>query len=278
MQAAELVAQVSEVCPLPATVQRVIALTSDDRPRIQAVTEAVAADPALATEVLRLANSAAYGRVRQVDDLADGIVAIGLDEVRCVATGMAMLAAFHSDHELALDLHKSSLMCASVGRTVADIWGAAHSAAFLAGLLSDIGMLACLAVDADDYCELVVAADNDLASQAQLEVERYGATSREIGAGLLLRNGLPTEVTEAVGASDVEEDSDSPLTRATRFARRVTAVLMAAAHSGDQEELVRDLQAIVERDVEEPRRAGLVALCVTAANASHLHGERAQGH
>jgi HD-like signal output (HDOD) protein len=238
----ELLDKVGEVCPIAAAATRVISLIDDPRSNINSVASAVAVDPALAAETMRIANSAAFGAGR-VRDLEHAVSLLGLSELRDMAAAMAMLAAFRSETELGPQLHEVSVLTGALARRVAkDLQGVNRSEAFLCGLLSEVGAMACLAVDGEGFMNLWHACDGEPIARAQLERELYGACSFEVGGRLLKRNNLPADVADAVGTSN---DSDatqwSMLARVTVFARTAAPKVVAAI----REDTLKDLPLIL---------------------------------
>jgi len=119
-----------------------------------------------------------------------------------------------------------------------DLQGVSRSEAFLCGLLSEVGAMACLSVDDDGYMELWRQAGGNQFLRMTLERHRYGGCSYEIGARLLARNNLPADVCEAVGtASDRHPSSWSMLARLTVYARSAAPQLVQAIRSGAVSEL-----------------------------------------
>ena len=118
----------------------------------------------------------------------------------------------------------------SAGRSVVR-WpstsGFSRHPAYLAGLLAEVGSLACLAVDPQTYGAILSAAVEDLEEREALEQAEYQVTSRWVGAALLRRNGLPDAVCDAVEISD-DGETDSDLARVTRFARWAVPMVVPA--------------------------------------------------
>lgn len=151
----ELLDRVIDICPFPATAQRLMALANDDAAPMEAIAAAVQADPALATQLLRVANSAAfrYSGAEPIRDLRQALVMIGLSELRTMAGAMALLATFATRDELSLDLHRTSAVSGSIAAAL--VPGATRSLPFVCGLLCEVGALACLAVDGPSYVDLL---------------------------------------------------------------------------------------------------------------------------
>ncbi len=231
-----LVTRIAEVCPMPATAQRVLALAADPSSEIRNVAEAISADPALAAECLRIANSAVFRRGRPVDTLGQAVLTLGLAQIHEMASAMALMAAFQTEDELSLQLHTTSVVSGSLAGLAASSVGVSPGVAFLAGLLAEVGAMACVAIDSDRFGKIHAAAGTSWSARAALESERYGGPSWEIGSRLLKRNELPEHLCLAVGASISDENilSAAPLTRVTVFGRVAAGAIVRL---GDDDEL-----------------------------------------
>lgn len=244
MTLAELLARIQEVCPLPATSQRVVQLAQDPKARIEQLASVIATDPALASEVMRIANSAAFGRARQISELETAVVLIGMVEIQRMAAAMAMLAAFRTKDELTFNFHDKAVLAGSIARALAPRFGVADkSQAFLCGLLTEIGAMACAAVDSEMYLRLWRAAAGDATAREAAELERYGATSQQVGGQLLRRNSLPESVAIAVESDPTAADA-TPLVRLTGFSRRAAALVVAKAQANDTKSLGEALEPL----------------------------------
>ncbi|MEM9068271.1 MAG: HDOD domain-containing protein, partial [Myxococcota bacterium] len=222
MNPTELRGRIKAVCPVPATAQRVIELTSSENASIEDIAEAISLDAGLAAETLRLANSASAGRRVKVDTLERAIASVGMRSLHEMATGMGMLAAFASDNELSQGFHQRALNAGAIARFLAADAGLGpqRSVAFLAGLLSEVGAMGLLAVDGEGYVALLREADGDVVRRSELEVARYGCPSRELGAELLRSHGLPETIVDAIRG-----DGDDVLTHLVTYVREAAAII-----------------------------------------------------
>ncbi|MGE0792094.1 MAG: HDOD domain-containing protein [Sandaracinaceae bacterium] len=256
MDQAALLAQISEVCPLPRTAARILALSNDPRADFGEIASAVECDPALATEILRIARSPAYRtRYGADDDLRAACRLLGQREVGNVTAALSMLSMFTTEHELALHAHEVSALAAQMAALTMDALRLrGRSQAFLAGLLSEIGALACLSIDAEAYVALRAANPTE-ADRVIAETRRYHAHSFTIGAHLLARNGISPEICRAVHGVDHD-----PISSVVRFSRRGAAAMIEAADSGDRGWL-RTLETLLSREglALEPSELALVA-------------------
>jgi len=232
-----------DICPFPATAQRLMALVNDDSSSLEAIGVAVASDPSLATQVLRVANSALFRKVGAdaIRDLRQALVLIGLQELRTMAGAMALLAQFASPDEVSLDLQRSSAISGSIAaNTTPQFAGASRSLPFVCGLLCEVGALACLVVDGPMYVELWESTVGSLPpiegikKREQNEARRYRASARSIGARLLRRYRLPQDIASAVEAPP-EPGPNAPLIhRATSFARLATPIVARSPAGGPE--------------------------------------------
>ena len=266
--------RVSEVCAVPATAQRVLALASDENADVKKLADAAAADPAIAAQLLRIANSPLFAHSRQIVDLKRAIVLIGRKELHSMAAAMAMLAAVKADTPLSRRLNASSVLSATLARmTVKHLDKKSDdSMAFLSGLLCEIGALACISIDPEGYAHVFDEAMTSRSSLADLETARYGAPSEEIGADMLRRNLLPMPVVEAVGTSPSAASEElTLLQKITVFARLAAPVIVAGASEQNTEIITKRCSAMVERlELGEIPGDVLLDMCIVAATAAEL--------
>jgi HD-like signal output (HDOD) protein len=260
-----LLDRVVDICPFPATAQRLMTLVNDDQAPMEAISTAALCDPALAAQVLRVANSAAFRQAgaEAVRDLRQALVVIGLEPLRMMAGAMALLATFATRDEMSLDLHRTSAVSGSIAEAIAPTGpGIARSLPFICGLLCEVGALACLVVDGPGYVELwqrtVLSHAGGWSPIAvtrrdALEIKRYGVTTRTIGARLLRRNQLPEEIALAIEAAPRPSPNAPLLHRATAFARIATGLVVGPLST-------RDSATLTERIGEAARLTSLVEL------------------
>lgn len=261
-----LLDRVAEVCPLPKTADRLLELTSSDRASIPEVAKIISTDPALAAAVLRIANSAIFGGGK-VDRLETAVMRMGLRDLHDMAAAMSLFAAFRNRGELLVNLHDRSVVTGAVAHRLAKVGGVVQpNVAFTAGLLSEIGAMACLSVDGKDYSQLWKATEDDPIERARLERERYEGTSYTIGGRFLSRHRLPEPTCAAVGTeSDADFATLEPFPRVLVLARLSAIIMIAAGKTGDRAAALEGLGALPE-SLRGPELTGerLFELCIQA--------------
>jgi HD-like signal output (HDOD) protein len=137
------------------------------------VSQLIVADPGVASQVLRVANSVFYSGLSKVATIRDAAIRLGAREVSNIAMLATQQDFYRSDNEyfnsVMQTLWKHALCCAIGTRWLAGKtgYGALSQEGFLAGLLHDIGKLFLLKV-LDELCktgELAVSVSPSLVNE-----------------------------------------------------------------------------------------------------------------
>lgn len=142
----ELAAAVDRLPPVSAVMQRLLTVLEDPDSSVDDVAALVRVDTALATQVLRLANSAYFGLVERVATIEEGVQHIGMNQVQRLITSLGGRRLF----ERALDqylisapvLWHHTLAVAVGSEVIATRLDADTSIAYLGGILHTIGIVA----------------------------------------------------------------------------------------------------------------------------------------
>ncbi|MCA9672022.1 MAG: HDOD domain-containing protein [Myxococcales bacterium] len=184
---------------ISSTVGRLYELLASDTAGAAAIARAIEPDAAVTANLLRIANSAAFGVSRNVSSVRQSVTLLGpgrlVDAVVSSAfrtvlprrlPGYGIDAAAFWKHSIAV-----ALLAERLGKQlrVADI-----ERVFSAGLLHDIGKLA-MAPELEARAEAVRAAlEQGQQSFAEIEHAVIGAGHDEVGAALAHRWSLPEEI------------------------------------------------------------------------------------
>jgi HD-like signal output (HDOD) protein len=192
----QLVQEVTQLFTLPDVAIRLNELLAAPDSSPLEVVELVQLDPALAATVLKLANSAYYGRASQVDTVTRALAVIGERELQVMAMATAVTKAFKGLPTRLVDMESfwdNSVTCGVIARLLGRrcrIRGSEQL--FLAGLLHAVGKLVFYARKPDEYYALLAAAEAlDEGSLAVAERRIFGFDSASLGAELLKAWQLP---------------------------------------------------------------------------------------
>ncbi len=200
---AEIVEVTRDFSAPPLILTRILELTSRPDVAIEKIELVLSSDAAMAAKVLKLSNSAFYGRSRNIASIREAIVLLGIHAIRSlvVASGTHSLyssgSALHRlkdmmwEHSLA-----SAIFCKMLARHQGNF---PPEEAFLAGLLHDIGKLVVLERFPEKYAEILQNTELTTHEALQREKEVFGFSHAEVGAALVNHWLLPENLVEAIG-------------------------------------------------------------------------------
>ncbi len=215
--------QLSRCCDLPtlpAAAARILDLAQDPVATMGQVADAVGMDPALATKLLRIANSPLYGQRRQSSNLRQAVMLLGLNATLMLALSFSLYSSMQNGQKQAFDytrFWRRSLLASIAARILAaETNEVSPEDAFLAALLQDIGM-AVLDKTFTDFYPTTTESRNDHDGLLPHEVAKLGHDHASVGAWLLDRWNFPAHLVAAVSTSH-QLGSDTSLSDVTTLA------------------------------------------------------------
>ncbi len=198
MPARTLPLRLDALPPFRPVVARLLGELSGEPSGFRRIRMLVSEDPALAAQVLRLANSALFGRRGTVNDLLSALAMIGLDRLRALVLTYGVRHLFRPLARLpqARAIWRHSLATAILAADLALDQDGDMMECYTAGLLHDLGRLALLASAPEPYSILLEQACG-AAHCLELERELFGQPHPEAGARAMRRYGLPEPLSEA---------------------------------------------------------------------------------
>lgn len=214
-----------ELRPLPAIAARVNQACNEQDFNTKALANLVECDPAFTAKILSAVNSSVFGYSREVTSIRQALVVLGRKTIAQLAVCIAAQKVFSSGNVSShsrLRLYEHSLACASIGRTLAGLINDDEldpSAAFLAGMLHDVGKLIFLDVAPITYSNILK--DNSLNNNSvEIEELNYGTNHTKLGVMFSNSWNLSASICDAI-AHHHQEQSMSPLTQITRFSNQL---------------------------------------------------------
>jgi len=197
--------------PFPAVATKLLRVLSEDDIHLKEIVGLIRADPALASELMRVVNSAIYGFPSRISSIQNAVTLLGLTTVRSFALTVSMKGFLHT--ALRLDLlrriWRHSLACGMLCEEISAACSTSQGGddrAYTAGLLHNVGRLGLFVAHPKAYADLLTAA----ATGDILERERelFGLDHCEAGAWLAHSWGLPGDlevVNRRTSSTAVEE-------------------------------------------------------------------------
>jgi len=178
------------------TALRVLTIADDPATDARSLAEAIDLDPMLTAQLIRLANSAAFGMQQRISSTQHAVSLIGFDSVRAVA---ALLASGLRNHKNPVPdgFWQHSAATAAGCSIVASRFGIPRGEAFSLGLLHDLGTALLHSIDPSIYDGL--NADNeDTDIQCELESREFGLDHAGAAAQVLSSWNFPAAFVDAI--------------------------------------------------------------------------------
>lgn len=195
--------KVKELATLPLVANNVIQLTQSPKSSALEVGEAISQDAALASKVLRIANSAFYGFPREITTIHLSIVVLGFANIRNIVLTASISDMMsgkvknrYFDREA---FWKHSIACAITSKLLAKRLGFKNDEeVFLWGLLHDLGKIILDSHFRKEFTEVVhlVKKENILIRDAEKRV--LGFDHAEVGGIVCERWNLPPALIKCI--------------------------------------------------------------------------------
>lgn len=240
---ADIVGSLGTLPTPPFVAMEIIRLTRDPESSAADLAKVLGHDPVLATRILQVANSPAYGLSREVTNVDRATALLGLKAVKMMALSFS-LAADVGDDAGALSLktywHHSLLNAVTARRWAELTHPGLSEEAFLSGLLSNLGRLVLARARQDEYRKVLDASASSWPND-DAEAAVFGFSSGEVTALLLEEWGLPEIISVASrtvlvgGDPDPDVNGAAELADVLRSARAVAHALTPEATPEDSD-------------------------------------------
>jgi len=199
-----LVARINKLPTLPATYQKLVECLKSPNADMDDVAKIISLDPSMSARLLKVVNSAYFGLAKPVADVGRAGALLGLDRIMALVLGQGIFsgAEIPKVPGFSLDaLWAHSIATATAAHRIAIEEGLEKdkvSAAFLAGMLHDLGKLVLAMGMPDQYGRVLAAAKDAPAREMEFEMLELQASHSDVGAYLVGLWGLPNTIAEAI--------------------------------------------------------------------------------
>jgi len=182
-----------DLSTIPVLLGKILRTVQDENASTTELHKLITFDQALAQRVLRMANSAYFGRSGQIKDIEQAIMFLGFERIRSVAIGMTVMNVVPTKGSFTIEnlwIHGyevgflASVLTDYIPLTI-------PGECFLAGLLHDLGRVVFCSMDQKKF--MAIGPDDDM-----LDWERtiFGCTHAEAGAWFVEALGMPKDLAE----------------------------------------------------------------------------------
>jgi HD-like signal output (HDOD) protein len=244
----------------PVAAQLVSVANSEDT-SAKELSRILASDVALASRVMKLANSAYFGMRGRVTSLQFAVTVVGFTTVRTMAT--VALTDLDDESRLPEDFWDFTTHLALAASSLAPRFGERPQDALCLGLLAQLGAALLFHNDSEGYAE-IAAAQPTFPGRRAAETRRYGINSLRLTAVALEQWGFPSTMLVPLQHVDDYRAMEGALLRTSfELAARLTTenydpVPVVRVSCGQlREDDVVPVLDVVRSDADELRRAML---------------------
>lgn len=195
------VGRIGALPPMPKVYAELQTLLADANVPSSRLAELIARDPAIATKVLQVVNSAFFRLAKPISKIKDAVTYLGFGAIRNLVMSAEVFAQWGNLANVEgvnVDvLQDHALACAAATASLCDDPTLADDA-WLAGLVHDIGYWVLLSQCPQDLARVIRQNRDTHMPICTVEKEILGVNHGEIGAYLLGLWGLPYSLVEAV--------------------------------------------------------------------------------
>jgi putative nucleotidyltransferase with HDIG domain len=201
----KILAAIDEMPPFPRVVLRATVILEDPEYRVDDLVDVLMLDQSITANILRISNSAYFGRQRRVSSVREAVVLLGATELRNVLLAGGAFRAYSSGEPTGYSFYAGELWyhavaCAIMTQVIHGRFQVAGDAQmlFTAGLLHDIGKVVLSHFVADAYTRIdeLVKTGNYAFQDAEREV--LGFDHAEIGGRLAESWQFPEAIVAAI--------------------------------------------------------------------------------
>ncbi len=199
-----LIRQSHSLQALPASVTRLASLVASDDWRVDEIEEVVSLDQGLTADLLRVANSAAFGATRGITSVRDAVIRLGAGSV----LSLAMAASMHDRLDRPIpqyglsegEMWRHSVAAALAAEEATRFCTSSIPAeSFTAALLHDVGkLILCRHLDPSTLALLQSARRDDGLSATCAELAILDLHHGELGALAAQHWGLPESIVKGI--------------------------------------------------------------------------------
>nr|MBF0221005.1 HDOD domain-containing protein [Desulfobulbaceae bacterium] len=198
----EFIKKIDKLIPRPEIALEVLKTANESECSIPALSKIIKQDPSLMANMLKLANSAYFGHMQEINSITDIIVRLGIDTVKMLAITSASVGVLNSPQQ-AYNLEpgflwKHSYACAMLSSIIGK-WAkyTAVSTLYTSALLHDVGKII---LNRPLQIESMNRGEELDPKSSILELEQFllHTNHAKVGAVLLKEWGLPADIVSPV--------------------------------------------------------------------------------
>src|SRR5262245_19942994 len=202
-----LVNSTIELPTMPEVLLKLNEVMADHEASAEAVAKVVCRDPAVATNMLRIVNSAYYGLPVRVSSVSLAVSVLGFNMTKKIALKAAVFSVFGKKRDRIQGFDptafwKHAIYTGTAARVLGQLstqFADSHGEdLYIAGLLHDIGKILMLEKVCPRYLAMLRKASQQQRNEIEVELEEFGFTHADVGSVLAIKWSLPEDLAIAI--------------------------------------------------------------------------------
>jgi len=179
--------------PFPQVAVRILQLVSNENVQLRQLCDLISTDPAFASEVLMVANSAFYCPRYPSTSISQAVAVIGATRLQgiCVTVGVRSYLGKAMKLPAMRNLWRHNLACAIIAHLLPTPHSIDRDMAYTSGILHDLGRMALAVLHPATYAELLESHRGTSSSILEAERSLFGWDHCEVGRQLIADWNLP---------------------------------------------------------------------------------------
>ncbi len=255
----DVISKICEIGSLPQSLASVLKILDDPSADAVEIATVISKDVSLTARVLKMVNSAQYGRTRKVIKISEAVAVMGLNSIKMLTLSSSVFGMI-PDGELMekCDIKRIWLHLIETAVNARNIADEAKyrepEEAFVAGILHDLGIIIMLLHFKNEYIEVIEKIKKHKMELIKLERANFGFTHCDIGAEMVEAWKLPQRLVYIIQNHHTSDgpcivEDDSKLNDIVTMADRLT--------SGPFDEYFPDIEENIRLVFEIQKRLGL---------------------
>lgn len=208
--------------------QKAFALASNPKAESRDFIEVIEVDEALAARVIKIANSVFFDRGNKSASIEEAVLVIGLNELRNLLNANSLSDIFPSSHPIRIQLWAHDVAVALASKQLAQrILPRQTDAAFLAGLMHDVGKLLLLQRSTQSYEKVLQIVEQRGIDFQKAEAQVFPFDHCEVGHLIGERWNFSSDLIAAINShhSPSFTSSPSPLVGVTEIVHAADTIV-----------------------------------------------------
>lgn len=190
VSAQEIVSGISQIGALPQTLAAVLKVLNNPQAGAKEIADVISSDVSLTTLVLKMVNSAHYGRHRRIARISEAVTVMGVNSLKVLTLSSTVFSLMNrkdlAEKQSIKRICRHLIEVAATARRIAE--ESKHcdpEEAFVAGMLHDAGIIIMILYFQEKYFDLISNLSARRIGFMQAERQTFGCTHAEVG-GLLI--------------------------------------------------------------------------------------------